>query len=111
MPGHPAPGQRRPGGGEHQDDDQERAQDQQENVLELEPALVLAGGGHEVADGGKGHRRRLAAGEEVQQHGDRRGHEAGERPRMEKADHAERDDGASASRSTTPNGVSVVTRW
>ena len=34
-----------------------------------------------------------------------------EGPRMEEADHADRGDGASASRSTTPKGVSVVTLW
>ena len=80
-------------------------------MLQLEPALVLAGGGDEVADRREDHRRRLAPGQEVEEDGDRGGDQPDQRPGMEKADHAARGDEASDSRRTTPYGVSVVTRW
>jgi hypothetical protein len=35
---------------------------------------------------------------------------SGQHPRVQKTDHAEREGGVKASRSTIPNGVSVVTR-
>ena len=84
---------------------------QEQQVLQLEPALVLARGGDEVANRREHDGRRLAAGQQVEQDGNRRGCEPDQRPRVEKADHAARGDGASASRSTMPYGVSVVTRW
>jgi hypothetical protein len=71
-------------------------------VLQLEAALVLAGGGDEVADRREHDGRRLSAGQQMEEDGDRRGCEPGKRPRVKKSDHAARGDGASASRSTMP---------
>ena len=74
---------------------QQGANQQQEQVLELEPPLVLAGGGDQIAHRGKDDRGRLAAGEQVEQDRDRRGQQASQRPGVKKADHPERVAGAS----------------
>ncbi len=100
--GHPAPRQGRPGRGEHEGDDQKSAEEQKEEVLELEPALVLAGRRDEVADRREDDGGRLPASQQVEQNGNRGGGESRQRPRVQKTDHAARDDGASASRSTMP---------
>ena len=94
--------QRRAGGRQDQRDDEQRAQQQQQQVLQLEPALMLPGGGDEVADRGEHDGRRLAAGQQMEQERNRRGDESGQRPGVKEADHAVLDEGASASRSTTP---------
>ena len=105
--GHAPERDRRAGGREHQRHDQQGAEQQEQQVLQLEPALVLARRRDEISDRRKDHGRRLPTGQQVEQHGDRGRREAGQRPRMEKADHPAREAGAgaSASRSTVPNGV------
>jgi hypothetical protein len=70
---------------------------------------MLLRGRDEVAYRRKDHRGRLTPGQEMEEDGNRRSNQPDEDPRMEKTNHAERDGGVSASRSTTPNGVSVVT--
>src|SRR4030095_8594852 len=95
----------------HERHDQQRAQQEQEQMLQLEPALMLLGGGDEVPHRRKGDRRRLAPRQQVEQDRDGRGDQAVQRPWVKKAHHAVRQDEASESRSTTPKGVSVVPRW
>ena len=69
------------------------------------------GGGDEVADRREHDGRRLAAGQQMEEDGNRRGREPDQRPRVKKTDHAARGDGARPRGSTMPKGVSVVTRW
>jgi hypothetical protein len=111
MPGNAAERQRRPGSGEHEGDHQQRPHHQQQQVLQLESALVLAGGRDEIADSGEDDGRRLAAGQQVEQQGNPGGQQPQQGPGMEEADHPPGESGARASRSTVPYGVSVVTRW
>ena len=94
MTGHAAQRQRRAGGGEHQRHDEQRPQQQQQQVLQLEPALVLPGGGDEIADRGKDDGGRLAPGQQVQEDRDGRRGEPDQHPRVKEADHAARGDGA-----------------
>jgi hypothetical protein len=108
VPRHAAQWHRWAGGRQYHQHDEQGSEEQQQPILQLEPALVFPRGGDEVAYRGKHHSGRLTARQQVQQNGDGRRSQAGEHPRMEKADHAEREGGANASRSTTPKGVSVV---
>ena len=75
---------------------------EEEQVLQLEAALVLACGGDEVADRRKHDRGRLSPRQEVQRDGNARGDQPDQGPGMEQADHDDRARGARASRSTTP---------
>ena len=100
----------RSGGSEHQGYDQQCPEQQQQPVLKLEPSLVLACCGEEIADRGKNDGRGLAPGQQVEKDWDCRSSQTGQHPRVKKSNHAEREGGVRASRSTTPKGVSVVTR-
>ena len=71
---------------------------------------MFARGGDQVANGGKQNGRWLAPSEEVQENRDSRCCQSSQHPRVKKTNHAEREGALKASRSTTPNGVSVVTR-
>ena len=103
-PGTPRSGRVGTGGGEHQHDDQQRAHQEQQQVLQLETALVLAGGGDQVAHRGKDDGRRLAPGQQVEEDGNRRRGQPEQHPGMEEPDHPARGSGASASRSTCRTG-------
>ena len=110
-PGTPRSGSVGPGRRQHEGDHQEGAHQQQQQVLELEPALMLAGGRDEIANRGEDDGRRLAPGQQMEQDGNPGGRQPEQRPGVEEADHPVRGSGARASRSTVPYGVSVVTRW
>ena len=83
---------------------------QQQPVLQLQPALVLPGGADEIAHSRKDHGGRFTPCQQMQENGDGGRNKPGQHPRMQKTDHAEREGGVKASRSTIPYGVSVVTR-
>jgi hypothetical protein len=108
---HSADRQRGTGSREHQENDQQRPSRKKQQVLQLEPALVLLGRRDEVTDGGEDDGRGLAPGQQMKQDGDRGADQADQCPRVEETDHREPGSAASASRNTRPYGVSVVTRW
>ena len=101
-PGTPLSGSRRAGGGEHDRDHEQRSEQQEQPVLELEPALMLPGGGDEIADRGEDDGRGLSAGQQVEQDGDGGRGQSSQHPRVEKSNHAGRGRGVRAWRRTTP---------
>ena len=100
--GHAAHRRHRPRRREHQRDDQQRAHQQEQQVLELEPALVLARGRDQVTDRGEDHGGGLAAREQVEQNRDPCRCEPGQDPGVEEADHPARASDARACRRAVP---------
>ena len=110
MSRYPAERHRGTGSGEHYDGDQQRPEQEEQPVLELEAALVLPCRSDELTYGRKNDCRGLAPGQQVEEDRNCGSGQAGQHPGVKKSNHAGRVGGVRASRSTTPNGVSVVTR-